>query len=57
MRLIIDEICGLEQALDDKLAKFIRCLFQTILSSREDLALQLLQEACTLAKDSLTVSR
>lgn len=56
MRLIINDIFTLEQFDNEKLGKYIRCMFQAILPLDEVLALQLLDEAAGLARDGAQVS-
>lgn len=56
MRRIVAGIWSLENMTYDKLAKYMRCLFKVTLPIRGDLALQLLEEACEMAKQAIGVS-
>jgi hypothetical protein len=55
MRLIIDEIFELERFDNEKLAKYIRCIYQVILPLNDDNALRLLDEALRLAREGAEV--
>lgn len=57
MRKIINALWELEDFEPTKLAKYVRLLFQATLPLREDLALQLIQDACHQAREASTVSR
>lgn len=57
MRLIINEIFALEKFDNEKLAKYIRCMFQAILPLDDALALQLVEQALQIARESSQVSR
>lgn len=46
MRIIINEIWTLEQFMVEKLAKYMRCLFQATLPLDDDLGLGLMDEFC-----------
>ncbi|KAH7257673.1 meiosis protein SPO22/ZIP4 like-domain-containing protein [Fusarium tricinctum] len=51
MRLIINEIFSLEQFDNQRLAKYIRCMFQAILPLNENLALQVVDQAVQIARE------
>lgn len=55
MRLIIDEIFELDRFDNEKLAKYIRCIYQVILPLDDDNALCLLDEALRLAREGAEV--
>lgn len=55
MRLIIDEIFELERFDNEKLAKYIRCIYQVILPLNDDNALLLLDEALRVAREGAEV--
>ncbi len=57
MRLIINNIFELEKFDNEKLAKYIRCIFQVILPLDEDLSLQLVDEALNIAREGAEVSQ
>jgi len=56
MRKIINEIWGLEKFDAVKLAKYTRCLFQATLPLDDALAMKLLDEACSKARELHEVS-
>lgn len=56
MRKIINEIWALERFDAVKLAKYTRCLFQATLPLDDNLAMNLLDEACGQAKELREVS-
>ncbi|POR34574.1 Uncharacterized protein TPAR_05222 [Tolypocladium paradoxum] len=51
MRLIINEIFELENFDNEKLARYIRCMFQAILPLDDALALQLVDQALQIARE------
>ncbi|SPJ87099.1 related to transcription factors [Fusarium torulosum] len=51
MRLIINEIFSLEQFDNQRLAKYIRCMFQAVLPLNDDLALQVVEQAVQIARE------
>lgn len=51
IRLIINEIFELEKFDNEKLAKYIRCMFQAILPLDDTLALQLLDQALQITRE------
>lgn len=55
MKLIINEIFALEDFDSEKLAKYIRCMFQAILPLDDALALQLVDQALQIARESSQV--
>lgn len=55
MRLIINEIFVLAEFDNEKLSKYIRCVYQVILPLDDDLALQLLDEALRLSREGAQV--
>lgn len=57
MRLIINEIFEIENFDNEKLAKYIRCMFQAILPLDENLALQLVDQAHKVAREGCQVNR
>jgi hypothetical protein len=56
MRLIINQIFDLEKFDNEKLAKYVRCIYQVILPLDEDMALQLIDEALKIAREGAQVS-
>ncbi|KAL7808906.1 meiosis protein SPO22/ZIP4 like domain-containing protein [Trichoderma gracile] len=56
MRLIINEMFELEQFDYEKLAKYIRCMFQAILGLDDTSALQLVDQAIQIAREGKEVS-
>lgn len=56
MRLIINEVFELEQFDHEKLAKYIRCMFQAILGLDDAAALQLVDQAIQVAREGKGVS-
>lgn len=56
MRLIINEIFELEEFDYEKLAKYIRCMFQAILGLDDASALQLVDQALQIAREGKEVS-
>ncbi|KUI61426.1 Testis-expressed sequence 11 protein [Cytospora mali] len=52
LRKIINEIASLEDSDPIRLAKYTRCLFQTIAASNEELGGRLLDEACSMAGEA-----
>jgi hypothetical protein len=56
MRKIINEIWALESFDATKLAKYTRCLFQATLPLDDNLAMRLLDEACSKARELREVS-
>lgn len=56
MRLIINEIFELEEFDYEKLAKYIRCMFQAILGLDDTAALQLVDQAIQIAREGKEVS-
>lgn len=56
LRKIINEISVLEDSDPARLAKYTRCLFQTIAASNEELGGRLLDEACRMASEARGVS-
>lgn len=57
LHLIVNEIFALEQFDSDKLAKYIRCIFQAILPLDDALAMQLLDQALQIAREGKQVAR
>jgi len=57
MRKIVNEIWVLESFDAVKLAKYTRCLFQATLPLDDGLAMRLLEEACSKARELREVSR
>ncbi|KOS21897.1 hypothetical protein ESCO_001803 [Escovopsis weberi] len=57
MRLIITEIYELEDFDREKMAKYIRCVFQAILPLDDEAAIQLLDQALGIAKAGKTASQ
>jgi hypothetical protein len=51
MRKIVNEIWVLESFDAVKLAKYTRCLFQATLPLNDELAMRLLDEACSKARE------
>ncbi|RMJ11073.1 hypothetical protein BHE90_011318 [Fusarium euwallaceae] len=51
MRLIINEIFALEQFDTQRLAKYIRCMFQAVLPLDDTLALQVVEQALQIARE------
>lgn len=56
MGLIINEIFELEQFDSEKLAKYIRCVFQATRPLDSSMALQLLDQAIEVAEEGKQVS-
>lgn len=56
MRLIINEIFSLEQFDNQRLAKYIRCMFQAILPLNDNLALQVVEQAVQIAREGSQVN-
>jgi hypothetical protein len=56
MGLIINEIFELEQFDSEKLAKYLRCVFQVTLPLEDSMALQLLDQAIEVAREGAQVS-
>lgn len=56
MRLIINEIFSLEQFDNQRLAKYLRCMFQAILPLNDDLALQVVEQAVQIAREGSQVN-
>lgn len=56
MRLIINEIFLLEQFDNQRLAKYIRCMFQAILPLNDNLALQVAEQAVQIAREGSQVN-
>jgi hypothetical protein len=56
MQLLINEIWELEKFETEKLATYIRCVFQAVLPHDGDMALQLFSKATRLVKESAEVS-
>lgn len=56
MRLIINEIYLLEGFDNERLAKYIRCLFKAILPLDDRLALQVIEQAVKVAREGSQVS-
>ncbi|KAH7320882.1 meiosis protein SPO22/ZIP4 like-domain-containing protein [Stachybotrys elegans] len=52
LRIIINEIYALEGFDSEKLAKYIRCIFQAILPLEDTLAFQILEQAAQIAQES-----
>lgn len=52
LRNIINEIAVLEDSDPARLAKYARCLFQTIIASNQELGGRLLDEACRMASEA-----
>ncbi|KEY69696.1 hypothetical protein S7711_03182 [Stachybotrys chartarum IBT 7711] len=57
LQLIVNEIFALEQFDSDKLAKYVRCIFQAILPLDDALAMQLLDQALQIAREGKQVAR
>ncbi|KAK5997795.1 hypothetical protein PT974_00156 [Cladobotryum mycophilum] len=57
MRLIINEIFELEEFDHEKLAKYIRCMFQVILPLDEGSAFQLVEQALQIAREGKDVAK
>lgn len=57
MRLIINEIFELENFDSEKLAKYIRCVFQATISLDDAMAMEFLNQAIEVATESQHVSR
>ncbi|KND94187.1 hypothetical protein TOPH_00844, partial [Tolypocladium ophioglossoides CBS 100239] len=57
MRLIINEIFELEDFDNEKLARYIRCMFQAILLLDDTLALQLVDQALQITREGHQVHR
>ena len=55
MRLIINEIFTLEEFDHQRLAKYIRCMFQAILPLDDNLALQVVEQALQIAREGSQV--
>lgn len=55
MQLIVNEIHELENYDNEKMFKYIRCMFQAILPSDDDAALQLIEKAVQIARESREV--
>lgn len=55
MGLIINEIFELEQFDSEKLAKYIRCLFQATLPLDDSMAIQLIDQAIDIAQEGQQV--
>lgn len=55
MRGIINRLSALDDMGAEKVAKYIRCLFQMVLPLEGGLAFQLADEALQLARESMTV--
>ena len=55
MQLVINEIWIIEDFGVGKLAKYLRCVFQVILPLSSDMAIQLLNKAIELARESTEV--
>lgn len=55
MKLIINEISELEQFDYEKLAKYTRCMLQVMLPLEGTLAMQLLDKALQIARESSQV--
>ncbi|RSL67251.1 hypothetical protein CEP54_003324 [Fusarium duplospermum] len=51
MRLIINEIFALEQFDNQRLAKYLRCMFQAVLPLDDNLSLQVLGQALEIARE------
>lgn len=56
MRLIINEIFALEKFDNQQLAKYIRCMFQSILPLDDNLALQVIDQALQIAREGTQAS-
>lgn len=56
MRLIINEIFTLEKFDNEKLSKYLRCIFQVILPVNDEMALQLVDESLKVAREGAQVS-
>ncbi|KAF4977570.1 hypothetical protein FZEAL_5941 [Fusarium zealandicum] len=57
MRLIINEIFILEQFDNQRLAKYIRCMFQAILPLDDNMALQVVEQALQIAREGSQMQR
>lgn len=55
MRVVINEIWALEQFAVEKLAKYMRCLFQATLPLDDDLGLGLMEEFCEWTSEASKV--
>ncbi|KAH7250591.1 meiosis protein SPO22/ZIP4 like-domain-containing protein [Fusarium solani] len=51
LRLIINEIFALEQFDNQRLAKYLRCMFQAVLPLDDSLALQVVEQALEIARE------
>ncbi|KAL6357454.1 hypothetical protein LRP88_07621 [Fusarium phalaenopsidis] len=51
LRLIINEIFALEQFDNQRLAKYLRCMFQAVLPLDDSLALQVVEQALQIARE------
>lgn len=56
MRAIINQLWALEGLGVEKVAKYIRCLFQMVLPLEGSMAFQLADEALHLVREALAVS-
>lgn len=56
MRAIINQLWALEGLGVEKVAKYIRCLFQMVLPLQGSMAFQLADESLQLVREALTVS-
>lgn len=56
MQLIINEIFALEEFDNQKLAKYLRCMFQAILPLDDSLALRVVDQAIQIANEGNQVS-
>ena len=56
MKLIVNQIFAVEQFDSNKLAKYIRCIFQATLPWGDNTALQLVDQAMQVAKEGSQVS-
>ena len=57
MRGIINRLAALEDLGTEKVARYIRCLFQMVLPLEGGMAFQLADEALQLARESIEVRR
>jgi hypothetical protein len=55
MRRIINEISVLEGHDVNKLAKYMRCLYQSTLALDDTVALELISEVCNIVRDASKV--
>jgi hypothetical protein len=56
MRLIVNEIFSLEEFDNQRLAKYMRCMFQAILPLDDNLAFQVVEQAVQIAREGSQVS-